>query len=51
MQAGVDIKYIILFAILIALTGFSFEFQSNSDINVSGNQTQIDISSKPPKTN
>lgn len=29
MQSGVEKKFIILFAILIAFTGFTFEAQSN----------------------
>jgi len=31
MQSTVEIKYILLFAILIALTGFTFESQSNAN--------------------
>jgi len=38
-QSGVEKKYIILFAILIALTGFTFESQSgNQDGNRASSQ-------------
>lgn len=33
MQSGVERKYIILFAILIAITGFTFESQTGSIAN------------------
>ena len=33
MAAGIERKYIILFAILIALTGFTFESQQSKDNN------------------
>ncbi len=34
MQSGVEKKYIILFAILIAITGFTFESQTGNIANV-----------------
>lgn len=40
MQAGIEIKYILLFAILIALTGFSFESQSN-DASIQKNTAPV----------
>lgn len=33
MQSGVELKYIILFAILVALTGFTFESQFNDPVS------------------
>jgi len=40
MQSGIETKYILLFAILIALTGFTFESQSN-DISSEKNTTSV----------
>jgi len=40
MHSGIEIKFIILFAILIALTGFTFESQSN-DISVKKNSATV----------
>ena len=33
MAAGIELKYIIMFAILIALTGFTFESQQTREDN------------------
>jgi len=40
MHSGIETKYIILFAILIALTGFTFESQSN-DTSTMKNSTPV----------
>ena len=45
MAAGIERKYIILFAILIALTGFTFESQKASDDNSLGSLAEV--SKKP----
>ncbi|MCK4709820.1 MAG: hypothetical protein KAU21_14470 [Gammaproteobacteria bacterium] len=48
MQAGVNAKYIILFAILIAITGFSFESQSNPTTKSPDNQVEVEFTINQP---
>lgn len=43
MQKGVEIKYIILFAILIALTGFTFESQLDGNTQISATKAAVTV--------
>ena len=49
MESNVEKKYIILFAILIALTGFTFESQSGNMTNTQASSENIQktIASNP----